>query len=36
MRELREVADFASAGDTWQPGDRYRVWLPELIPGRRY
>ena len=28
--------DFASAGDTWQPGDRYRVWLPELIPGRTY
>lgn len=28
--------DFASAGNTWQPNDRYRVWLPELIPGRAY
>ena len=28
--------DYASAGNTWQPGDRYRVWLPELIPGRTY
>ena len=28
--------DYASAGNTWQPTDRYRVWLPELIPGRRY
>lgn len=28
--------DYASAGDTWQPGARYRVWLPELIPGRDY
>ena len=26
--------DYASAGNTWQPNDRYRVWLPELIPGR--
>lgn len=26
--------DYASAGNTWQPRDRYRVWLPELIPGR--
>jgi len=25
--------DFASAGNTWQPGTHYRVWLPlELIP----
>jgi len=28
--------DYASAGNTWQPNDRYRVWLPELIPGRTY
>ena len=28
--------DYASAGNTWQPDDRYRVWLPELIPGRQY
>ena len=28
--------DYASAGNTWQPEDRYRVWLPELIPGRNY
>ena len=28
--------DYASAGNTWQPTDRYRVWLPELIPGRNY
>jgi len=28
--------DYASAGNTWQPNDRYRVWLPELIPGRNY
>jgi len=28
--------DYASAGNTWQPNDRYRVWLPELIPGRKY
>jgi len=26
--------DFASAGCPWSPSDRYRVWLPELIPGR--
>ena len=25
--------DFASAGNTWQPGSYYRVWLPlELVP----
>jgi len=28
--------DYASAGNTWQPNDRYRVWLPEMIPGRNY
>ena len=26
--------DYASAGNAWQPDCRYRVWLPELIPGR--
>ena len=26
--------DFASAGNRWTPENRYRVWLPELVPGR--
>lgn len=26
--------DFASAGCPWSTGNRYRVWLPELVPGR--
>ena len=28
--------DYASAGNLWRPDNRYRVWLPELIPGRTY
>ena len=23
--------DFASAGNSWQPADRYRVWLPSVV-----
>ena len=25
------LTDFASAGNSWQPNDRYRVWLPVLV-----
>ena len=28
--------DYASAGDLWRPDCRFRVWLPELVPGRNY
>ena len=28
--------DYASAGNLWSVENRYRVWLPELIPGRTY
>jgi len=28
--------DYASAGNLWREDCRYRVWLPELIPGRPY
>lgn len=28
--------DYASAGNLWRPNCRFRVWLPELIPGRDY
>ena len=28
--------DYASAGNLWSVENRYRVWLPELIPGRSY
>ena len=27
--------DYASAGNLWRPDNRYRLWLPELIPGRQ-
>jgi hypothetical protein len=29
-RELY-LCDFASAGATWQPDSRYRVWLPLIL-----
>jgi hypothetical protein len=25
------ICDFASAGNTWTPASRYRVWLPQLL-----
>jgi len=25
------LCDFASAGNTWQPSNRYRAWLPETL-----
>jgi hypothetical protein len=28
--------DYASAGNLWSVENRYRVWLPDLIPGRAY
>ena len=28
--------DYATAGNLWSVENRYRVWLPELIPGRTY
>ena len=31
-----QFTDYASAGNLWRPDCRYRVWLPDLIPGRAY
>ncbi len=36
LPDVVRFTDYASAGNLWTPGNRYRVWLPELIPGRRY
>jgi uncharacterized protein len=30
-RTTFHVCDFASAGSTWNPNERYRVWLPKTI-----
>jgi DUF1680 family protein len=36
LPDVVRFTDYASAGNLWTPGNRYRVWLPELIPGRNY
>ena len=29
-------ADYASAGNAWRPDNRFRAWLPALVPCRSY
>ncbi len=36
LPDVIRFTDYASAGNLWRPDNRYRVWLPELIPGRTY
>ena len=36
LPDVVRFTDYASAGNLWRPDNRYRVWLPELIPGRTY